>query len=442
MNERSKKEGYDYSKGDVVSKEEYMDMVMNSEVYKKMFEEWSKSNFSYGMTPTIDRIDSKRNYSKDNIQFLSFSDNARKNHDRENFKHLRGELIINGRSDNVMSKISSFMKKELGCDIGEITKEASFVEEKVISIEELNKKMSSYALGFKRIEDTVSEEMAKAACFSLSMADDIKINRIKLGNAIAERFLAFDKLKEANFYNEEEVRFIKTAYLVSCDESLPGEKIAQFLIINDKSFTGRGDFNYDIFEINDDQIKTSSVSDDQEECFGDASTVLTDEVMNMIRNEMGDDVADGLLENRDNTYNALPLPYKQRVNEMYNSTQQGDSKTASMMSTIGLGALGALIGRDGALKNNKGKSMDRADGAVAGGAGGLLVGQIIDDFNNGKTKAEKIEESEGLLSMPGMEGLAVGSLVGYNYGNNNKMRNTLIGGMTGAVAAEILRRSF
>lgn len=436
MNERSKKEGYEYSKGDVISKEEYLEMVKNSEVYKKMFDEWSKNNFSYGLTPTIDRIDSNKNYSKDNIQFLSFSDNARKNHDRENFRHIKGEDILKKeRSENIMGKIASFLRNEAGYDNYE-TKEASFVDSGR-TMEEFNSEFSKYNGKFDTIEHKVPECMAKTACFSLGMAPEIKINRTKLGNAIAERFEVLDKINIDHIYNDEEVKFIKTAYLSSCSEELSDEKIAQFVIINDKSFFGRNDMNYDFFVVNENTKEASLELDKEDDPSVD--TILNDEVMEMIRNEFGEDVADGLVENKYNVYNALPLPHKQRIEEMYNSTQEG-FKGASMMTTIGLGTLGSLIGRGGAFNTNKTK-MDRADATVAGGAGGLLLGQTYDDYMDGKTNAEIIKEDNGILSMPGMEGLAIGSLAGYNSSKNNKAVGTIAGGLTGAALAEILRRA-
>lgn len=51
----------------------------NFDVFLSLYYDWMQSDFSLWFSPSIDRIDPKRGYTADNIQWLSFSENCRKN---------------------------------------------------------------------------------------------------------------------------------------------------------------------------------------------------------------------------------------------------------------------------------------------------------------------------------------------------------------------------
>ena len=68
-----------------VKQSEYSKKGIKVEMSKKDFYFWCETQkpiifhmFSIGVKPTIDRIDSKKSYSLDNIQILSWSDNSKK----------------------------------------------------------------------------------------------------------------------------------------------------------------------------------------------------------------------------------------------------------------------------------------------------------------------------------------------------------------------------
>lgn len=58
--------------------EEFTKYAEKSNQLKKVYEKWVENNYSRKFTPTIDRIDITKDYSIDNIQFLSNSDNVKK----------------------------------------------------------------------------------------------------------------------------------------------------------------------------------------------------------------------------------------------------------------------------------------------------------------------------------------------------------------------------
>ncbi len=60
------------------SKEEFVDFVLNNENYKRIFKEWEESGFELMLTPSVDRIDNKGNYSFGNIQIITLIENSTK----------------------------------------------------------------------------------------------------------------------------------------------------------------------------------------------------------------------------------------------------------------------------------------------------------------------------------------------------------------------------
>jgi hypothetical protein len=57
---------------------EFTEKCINDKSLKVLFQNWVKNNYDRNLTPTPDRINFKKGYSLDNIQFLSKIDNTNK----------------------------------------------------------------------------------------------------------------------------------------------------------------------------------------------------------------------------------------------------------------------------------------------------------------------------------------------------------------------------
>ena len=60
------------------SREEFINKFQHDEQFLKQWNIWKENNFKRGFAPSIDRIDSSKGYTLDNLQFLSNIENARK----------------------------------------------------------------------------------------------------------------------------------------------------------------------------------------------------------------------------------------------------------------------------------------------------------------------------------------------------------------------------
>lgn len=64
-----------YLDKDLLSKEEFYQWA-NSEQYLKMHKTWTDSGYERGLCPTVDRIDSNKGYTLENIRWLTHSENS------------------------------------------------------------------------------------------------------------------------------------------------------------------------------------------------------------------------------------------------------------------------------------------------------------------------------------------------------------------------------
>jgi len=60
----------------IISQVEFLNWSSRSSKYKQLYEQWKKFNFERFLAPSIDRINSNLGYTKNNIQWLTQSENT------------------------------------------------------------------------------------------------------------------------------------------------------------------------------------------------------------------------------------------------------------------------------------------------------------------------------------------------------------------------------
>ena len=71
MKKRAKEKGLA-----ICSKAEFMSFAMSDGTFKRLLQEWIKSDFDTKLTPSIDRMDNSKGYEVGNMQFITHSRNV------------------------------------------------------------------------------------------------------------------------------------------------------------------------------------------------------------------------------------------------------------------------------------------------------------------------------------------------------------------------------
>jgi hypothetical protein len=62
----------------ILDKNVFYDFSISNKEFNLLFSDWEKINYNRKFTPSIERIDSKKGYSLDNIEWITFSENCRR----------------------------------------------------------------------------------------------------------------------------------------------------------------------------------------------------------------------------------------------------------------------------------------------------------------------------------------------------------------------------
>lgn len=74
MTRRTKIKGFT----EIIPKSEFEILAKSTPEFHTLFSYWKAANYSLALTPTVDRIDNDKGYTKDNIQFLTYKANQSK----------------------------------------------------------------------------------------------------------------------------------------------------------------------------------------------------------------------------------------------------------------------------------------------------------------------------------------------------------------------------
>jgi hypothetical protein len=74
----TKKKNHLYLGLKILDKNVFYDFSISNKEFNLLFSDWEKINYNRKFTPSIERIDSKKGYSLDNIEWITFSENCRR----------------------------------------------------------------------------------------------------------------------------------------------------------------------------------------------------------------------------------------------------------------------------------------------------------------------------------------------------------------------------
>jgi len=60
----------------LLPKDVFYDWALKSRPFHELFQEWEDSGYSQKLTPSVDRVDSKRGYHLDNMEWVTHSENS------------------------------------------------------------------------------------------------------------------------------------------------------------------------------------------------------------------------------------------------------------------------------------------------------------------------------------------------------------------------------
>lgn len=67
-----KKKHHLYFGKELIEKEQFYNWSLNNNEFHYLFKQWQESNYQRRLTPSVDRVDSRKGYSLDNMEWVPF----------------------------------------------------------------------------------------------------------------------------------------------------------------------------------------------------------------------------------------------------------------------------------------------------------------------------------------------------------------------------------
>lgn len=67
-----------YEGKELISRDEFYNWAMNKPEFHRLFEDWVSSDYDRKLSPSVDRIDSSKGYTLDNMEWVTHSENSRR----------------------------------------------------------------------------------------------------------------------------------------------------------------------------------------------------------------------------------------------------------------------------------------------------------------------------------------------------------------------------
>jgi hypothetical protein len=73
-----KQKAHLYKNKDLLDRSEFYEWALSSKEFHDMYEAWKQSDYDRKLAPTVDRIDSSKGYTIDNMEWVTHSENSRR----------------------------------------------------------------------------------------------------------------------------------------------------------------------------------------------------------------------------------------------------------------------------------------------------------------------------------------------------------------------------
>lgn len=139
----SKVRGYDMP---VYTRDEFIDYMLNSDKFNKIYENWENSNFNQNLSPSVDRIDEYSTYTYENIQIVTW-------HENNMLAYQRRKDGLNNKQSKEIAKVLNGVVIEVYYSINQAARENNTTARHISEVAHKKRKQAG-GYDWKLISDT------------------------------------------------------------------------------------------------------------------------------------------------------------------------------------------------------------------------------------------------------------------------------------------------